>query len=119
MTTRALDARALLEARGIRAGVVHAHTVKPLDTATIAAAARDVRLVVTVEEHFRAGGLGSAVVEAFSDLGITTPVVRLGFGDAYSYDFGSQDHVLRLAGLDAPSLASAVESALATRAVHA
>ena len=119
MTTRALDARALLEARGIRCGVVHAHTVKPLDAATIAAATHGVRLVVTVEEHFRAGGLGSAVVEAFADLGLATPVLRLGFGDAYAYDFGSQEHVLRVAGLDAPAVARAAEAALAQWAVHA
>jgi transketolase len=119
MTTRALDARTLLEARGIRAGVLHAHTVKPLDTEGIVAAARDVRLIVTVEEHFRAGGLGSAVVEELADRGIATPVLRLGFGDAYSYDFGSQDHVLRVAGLDAESIASRVEAVLALRAVPA
>jgi len=119
MTTRALDARTLLEARGIRCGVVHAHTVKPLDAATIAAAASGVRLVVTVEEHFRAGGLGSAVVEAFADLGMATPVMRLGFTDAYSYDFGSQDHVLRAAGLDAAAIAARVEAALEARAVPA
>ena len=119
MTTRALDARTVLEARGIRCGVVHAHTVKPLDATTIAAAAHGVRLVVTVEEHFRAGGLGSSVVEAFADLGLAIPVLRLGFGDAYAYDFGSQEHVLRVAGLDAPAIARAAEAALAQRAVHA
>jgi len=111
--------RTLLEARGIRCGVVHAHTVKPLDAATIAAAASGVRLVVSVEEHFRAGGLGSAVVEAFADLGMATPVMRLGFTDAYSYDFGSQDHVLRAAGLDAAAIAARVEAALEARAVPA
>jgi transketolase len=119
MTTRALEARALLEARGIRCGVVHAHTVKPLDTETIVAAARGVRLVVTIEEHFRTGGLGSAVVEAFSDLGVSTPVLRRGFNDAYSYDFGSQEHVLHVAGLDAAAVAAAVELALTTGAVNA
>jgi transketolase len=119
MTARALDARAALAERGIRCGVVHAHTVKPLDAATILDAARDVRLVVTVEEHFRAGGLGSAVVEALSDAGRSVPVLRCGFGDAYAYDFGSQDHVLSVAGLDAPAIASAVEARLAAQAAPA
>jgi transketolase len=113
MTTRALDARTLLAARGIRAGVVHAHTIKPLDVETIADAARSARLVVTVEEHFRAGGLGAAVLEAFSDRGLATPVMRCGFSDAYSYDFGSQDHVLEVAGLLPAGLAATVEKTLA------
>jgi transketolase len=111
MTTRALDARALLGARGIRAGVVHAHTVKPLDVETIAAAAQRAQLVVTVEEHFRNGGLGTALAEGFADRAIATPVVRLGFADAYCYDFGSQEHVLELAGLDPDGLAATVEAA--------
>jgi transketolase len=115
MTTRALEARALLAERGIRAGVVHAHTVKPLDIDTIAAAARDAFLVVTVEEHFRNGGLGTALAEGFADRGIATPLLRCGFNDAYCYDFGSQEHVLEQAGLAPAGLASTVEAALAGR----
>jgi transketolase len=119
MTTRALAARELLAARGIRAGVLHAHTVAPLDVAGIRDAARDVRLVVTVEEHFRSGGLGSAVAEAFADANLHTPLVRCGFPAAYSYDFGSQDHVLAQYGLDAPGLAATVETTLAAGTVPA
>jgi len=113
MTARALRARALLGERGISAGVLHVHTVKPLDDDAVVQAARAARLVVTVEEHFRAGGLGSAVLEALADRGVTTPVERLGFADAYSYDFGSQDHVLEVAGLQPPALAARVERTLA------
>lgn len=119
MTTRALEARTLLAQRGIAAGVLHAHTVKPLDVETLAAAAHGVRLVVTLEEHFRDGGLGSAVLEAFADRDIRTRVLRRGFADAYSYDFGSQEHVLAVAGLDAPALARDVANVLAGAAVPA
>lgn len=113
MTTRALAARELLAARGIRAGVVHAHTVKPLDVETILTATTGVRLVVTVEEHFRHGGLGTALAEAFADRGVALPLVRCGFRDAYAYDFGSQDHVLAVAGLAPAGLAATVADALA------
>jgi transketolase len=119
MTTRALLAREQLAARGIRAGVVHAHTVKPLDVDTIASAAGNVQLVVTVEEHFRNGGLGTALAESFGDRGIATPVVRCGFKDAYSYDFGSQEHVLEVAGLGPAGLVATVEAALAGRPLTA
>jgi len=119
MTTRALAARELLAARGIDVGMLHAHTVAPLDVKAIRDAARDVRLVVTVEEHFRNGGLGSAVVEAFADAGVAMPVLRCGFPPAYSYAFGSQDHVLTKNGLDPAGLARAVEDILAARTVPA
>jgi transketolase len=115
MTARALHARELLAERGISAGVAHAHTVAPLDIDTLADAARGVSLVVTVEEHFRSGGLGTAVAEGFADRGITVPLVRCGFPPAYSYDFGSQDHVLEVAGLNASGLAGCVERTLAER----
>lgn len=113
MTTRALLARDLLAARGIRAGVIHAHTVKPLDVDGIADAARDVKLIVTVEEHFRNGGLGTALAEALADRGTMTPLVRMGFKDAYSYDFGSQEHVLEVAGMAPEGLTATVEATLA------
>ena len=119
MTERALRARELLVARGISAGVLHAHTIKPLDAGAIAEAARGARLVVTLEEHFRAGGLGSAVLEALADAGVATPVARLGFSDAYSYDFGSQDHVLDVAGLLPPGIAASIERTLAGHAAVA
>lgn len=119
MTTRALEARRLLAQRGIRSGVLHAHTLKPLDAAAILDAGRDARLVVTVEEHFRDGGLGSAVAEAFADADARVALVRCGFEHAYSYDFGSQEHVLGRAGLDGPGLAARVEAALSAQAVRA
>jgi transketolase len=67
MTGTALEAHALLDARGIRAGVLHVHTVEPLDRAALCAAASTVDVVVTLEEHLRTGGLGSAVLEALHD----------------------------------------------------
>jgi transketolase len=118
MSSRALTARDILAARGIAAGVLHAHTVAPLDVPSILDAARDVRLVVSVEEHFRDGGLGTAIAEAFADRGVRTPLLRLGFPHAYCYDFGSQDHVLARNGLDPSSLAAAAESMLASGAVR-
>lgn len=114
MTTRALDAADLLAQRGINAGVVHAHTVKPLDVEGILESAAGARVVVAVEEHFRNGGLSSALAEEFADRGVRTPLVRMGFADAYSYDFGSQENVLEVAGLSPQALADRAESALAS-----
>lgn len=108
MTQRALAAADQLAARGIAAGVVHVHTVKPLDAPCLADLAGDVRLVVTVEEHMRSGGLGGAVLEAFADLGVARPVLRLGVDDRFLHAYGSQDQILRLLGLDADGIAERV-----------
>ena len=61
MTERCLRAADILAARGIAAGVVHAHTVKPLDGETILREAARARVAVSVEEHTLIGGLGGAV----------------------------------------------------------
>ena len=63
---------------GIAARVVDLYSVKPIDTETLvtaAAATRD-RLVV-VEDHYPAGGIGSAVLEALNDGGHPARIVHL------------------------------------------
>lgn len=64
----ALSAARELEKEGISVSVINSHTVKPLDTETILAAAREAGAIVTIEEHQKAGGLGSAVSEFLSSV---------------------------------------------------
>jgi len=66
MVSRALDAAQRLAQQGVEARVINAASVKPLDEATILAAARETRGIVTVEEAVVQGGLGSAVAELLS-----------------------------------------------------
>ncbi len=106
-TTRALAAADLLEQDGVSCGVLHAHTIKPFDVATLIEQAAAARLIVTVEEHTRIGGLGSLVAETLADEGVLRPLVRLGLPDAFSRDYGNQDHVLARAGLAASDIAAA------------
>lgn len=114
MTTRALEAAEALAADGIEAGVVHMHTVKPLDIDAVLRAAATASLVVTVEEHTLMGGLGSAVTEALVDhhSGTLPAVLRLGIPDRFTENYGSQDALLQHFGLSPPQLAAAVRDAL-------
>ena len=72
-----------LEARGIAAAVINARFAKPIDTEMLEFFARSVDVVLTLEDHVLRGGFGSAVLEALSDLGIATPVVRIGWPDQF------------------------------------
>lgn len=63
MVSRALAAAELLAQGGVQARVINAASVHPLDEATLLAAARETRGIVTVEEAMVRGGLGSAVAE--------------------------------------------------------
>jgi transketolase len=115
MLQRALAAADLLTAQGIRAGILHMHTVKPLDTETLLQAIRGTRLVVTLEEHVPSGGLGSAVAEALIDklcAGLP-PMLRLSLPDRFMHNYGSQDSLLKKLGLAPNAIAAAIERALA------
>jgi transketolase len=117
LTAVALEARELLAAHGIGAGVLHAHTVHPLDRATLAASAADADLVVTVEEHRRAGGLGSAVLEALHDAGPgpVPAVLRYGLGDSFVSGYGTREEQLDRHGLTAGAISAAVEGVMRSR----
>ena len=67
---------------GIAARVLDLYSVKPIDTETLvtAAAATGDRLVV-VEDHYPAGGIGSAVLEALNDAGHPARIVHLAVRD--------------------------------------
>jgi transketolase len=115
MTTSALLAAEALEADGIVAGVLHVHTVKPLDERALISAAEHAGLVVSVEEHSRIGGLGSAVAEVLLDAELATPLLRLAFPDRFIHSYGSQEFALGQAGLLPHQIAASVRARLANR----
>ena len=63
LVSRALAAAETLAIQGLDARVINVSTVKPLDEATIIAAARETGAIVTAEEATVEGGLGAAVAE--------------------------------------------------------
>ncbi len=106
LTYEALRAAEMLEAKGIAASVYHIATIKPLDEEAIAKAASEHDLVVTVEEHQMAGGLGSAVAEYLS---ATTParVIRCGVDDQFGQS-GEPEELLAHYGLNAAGIVSRI-----------
>ena len=113
-TTRALAAADMLDEDGIECTVMHMHTVKPLDIEALLHHARDVDLVVTVEEHTVLGGLGSAVTDALVEQlpGAMPAMKRLGIPDVFARNYGSQDDLMEIYGLQPPQIAQAVRDRL-------
>ncbi len=81
MVNPALQVADLLSEHGVRATVVNARFVKPLDTDTIIPLAKEIGQVVTMEEGCLLGGFGSAVLEALMENQVMVPVTRLGVPD--------------------------------------
>ena len=63
MVAEALEAAKMLEEEGISARVINIHTIKPIDEEAIIKASKETGAIVTAEEHYIMGGLGSAVSE--------------------------------------------------------
>ncbi len=93
----ALAATELLCQQGVDAAILHIPTIKPLDQKSILERAKDVKAVVTVEEHSIIGGLGSAIAELLieSDLGMRTRFKRIGIPDVFPDQYGSQDSLMK------------------------
>ncbi|HWI39853.1 MAG TPA: 1-deoxy-D-xylulose-5-phosphate synthase [Verrucomicrobiae bacterium] len=108
----AMEASALLAARGIRAGVINARFVKPLDRELLLAHASATGRLVTVEENALQGGFGSAVLEMLEEEGAEgVRVKRIGIPDRYVPQ-GSQAQLRADLSLDAEGIARNVESFL-------
>lgn len=77
-----LDAAEKLAEQGLKVRVVDMFTIDRMDTEEIAAAARETKAILTVEEHNLTGGLGSAVAEVLLDLP-RVPFRKHGVPDRY------------------------------------
>ncbi|MEA5441690.1 1-deoxy-D-xylulose-5-phosphate synthase [Cyanobium gracile] len=81
MVAPAMATAGLLQEKGLRAAVVNARFLRPLDEALILPLARRIGRVVTMEEGALPGGFGAAVVETFNDHELAIPVLRIGIPD--------------------------------------
>lgn len=78
----AIDAAKALHEQGIEARVLDMHTIKPLDEASVNACIADIGKIVTIEDHNKINGLGSAVCECVAEAGHGI-VRRVGIQDQF------------------------------------
>lgn len=121
MVETALTAAAELGQRGIEVGVVDARFVKPLDEELLGAHLARFRHVVTLEDSQRAGGFGSAVLEASARLHVTgrrAQVKLLGIPDRFVDHMTTREEQLAAAGLDVPSVVRLATQLMGTSRVE-
>ncbi len=114
MTQIALQACEELSKEGIECGVLHLHTVKPLDGELLSKWIPQVEAVVTVEEHMRMGGFGSAILEYCSDVmpDEVVKLARLGIPDEFAIQYGSQNSLLQYWGITPTTLVETMKKKL-------
>ncbi|WP_345750164.1 1-deoxy-D-xylulose-5-phosphate synthase [Microbacterium rhizophilus] len=109
-----LDVAARLRAQGIGATVVDPRWVVPVPATIVELAARH-RLVITLEDGIRVGGIGTRVRQVLREAGIDTAVDELGLPDEF-LDHASREQILEDAGLTPAKIAQdVVAQVLGTR----
>ena len=110
MVKPAKDAAKLLEQEGIYVRVLDMYCVKPLDREAVIETAKNVKAVVTVEEHAPFGGLGSMVAQVVGEH-CPKKVVNLSLPDAPVIT-GTSKEVFDHYGLNAEGIAAKVREIL-------
>ncbi|MBD5134313.1 MAG: hypothetical protein HDT38_07595 [Clostridiales bacterium] len=100
-TNRMMKLSQTLSEYGINAKVIDLYAL-PFDTEKLIAETAEFQNILTIEEHVREGGIGSAVLEAFSDKNVWKNIKRMGidFGGGYTSEFGSREYFIKKYHLD-------------------
>ena len=111
---QALQVANQIESTGLKASVYSMHTIKPLDERLLEQLFGKFKLVVTMEEHSRIGGLGGAVAEWKADhFDANARLLRLGTPDQILHHSGEQEHAMEMSGLTVERMTSDIHQAFA------
>lgn len=100
----ALKAHEALAKEGIHIRVIDLYSIQPIDAASLIAAGRDTGRLITVEDHYRTGGIGDAVARAVAPAGLT--VTRLAIPEIPRS--GKPDELIDTYGISARAIIGAV-----------
>lgn len=97
MVSQALKAREILLTQGISLRIVNISTIKPLDIKGIKEFSKDVKGILTAEEHSIIGGLGGAICEALSDESVK--IKRIGINDKFGQSASCYEDLIQFYNL--------------------
>jgi len=101
----ALTAADKLQAEDVTARVIDLYSVKPVDADTLKRAASATAGIITVEDHWRQGGIGDVVLDVFAEQNVRPRVVKLAVRGMPTS--GTPGELLAAAGIDAYHIAEA------------
>lgn len=107
---KALQAAKELEKKGIKVKVINMATIKPLDQDTILALATETKAIVTVEEHQKAGGMGSAIAEYLIE-NYPIPMEFIGVDNKFGQS-GKPDELIEFYGMGKKAIVEAIVKVL-------
>lgn len=109
MVHECLQVQKMLLDKGISCKVIDVHTIKPMDEEMLQSL-MSMKLIVTVEEHSKIGGLGAAVAEYYADKTASPPQVMIAAPDVYPHA-ANYRFLLKTCGLTSEAIAEKVVTA--------
>lgn len=107
---KAAAATRILKEKGFHPRLINMHTIKPLDRELVLKAAAETGKIVTVEEGYLAGGLGSCIAELIATE-YPVPMKMIGIDDQFC-DTGPYEELLAQYGLQGEQIAKTIEQFL-------
>ena len=108
-TNLALEASEILDNHNISTGVLNVSSLKPLNFEKVLQYTSQVKLIVTVEEHLKNGGLGTIILEGLSE-GDSQKIHirRIGLPDAFPKGYGSQEYLMEKYGISSKHIVDTI-----------
>ena len=111
MVYHCLEAAKLLKDVGILCKVLNVHTIRPFDSKAFSEnCSNSPKLVVSAEEHFKTGGLGSLILEEINDFeGSNLSLLKVGLPNTY-LESGEYEYLLKKYKLDSISIFNSIKN---------
>lgn len=109
MVDSALKVSTELAKHSISVGVIDLFRVKPINKQVLTDAVRNVKHVITLEEHFVTGGIGSSIAEVFAVLAKAPQLEIIGVPDCFCRRYGTRDYLQRINKIDVKSVVNKIK----------
>lgn len=113
MVAKSLEAAKIVE-NDFSVEVINMHTIKPLDTETLMRSIQKTRALISVEEHQKIGGLGSAIAEFISQAQLSVPFKIIGIDDTFA-ESGTSDELFEKYGLTSQKIAQTIKNVVVSK----
>lgn len=113
MVDNALKISSALAQRSISSGVIDLFRVKPINKGALKNALKDVKHVVTLEEHFVTGGIGSSIAEIFAVSARAPQLEIIGVPDCFCRRYGSREYLQKINHIDVESVTNRIRRIIA------
>lgn len=104
-----------LKQKGYKGKLINIFSIKPLDKTSINKLAREVKCIVTIENHSVIGGLGGAISEVLAQMPNHAPIRYVGVEDVFT-ESGTATEVKEKYGLNVDNIVSKVEESMSSNA---